>query len=1034
MAYEKKLIEGNFPCGQVGAETRRERSASNMLPPVYYLHVWWARRPLTPSRAAILGSILPADTKADDFLKLLGIVKKQINICGHYWTLVGKNLGFIENLNHKEVVQINDSFLTALNKENKRRKIMENKLEKILFKYPYLENDKVFSAWKEDNIELEIPLLGTVLDVETVTANPAFINERIDFASSEIVRGVLGEEIRLDDEDRYGYSRAYETPINSLFNGITVLDPTAGGGSIPFEAIRLGCNVIANDLNPVATIIEKATFEFPLKYGVELIPFLELYGNKLINKVKSKVEKFFENPIDSINDGYLYYRTVICPHCGKKAPLLNSFALSQKRDGWMVVPNIEGDDVHFVPVRLVNGKGPNGENPEKGTVKLGVGTCVHCHQAISSEEIKRQAQDGKMEDTLYTIAAKRIQPKLDKQGNIMFYTSGSHKGEMRTETVSFFREPTKADFDALLLAKKALQEEWERWDSLGLIPKETILKGYNTNQILAYGVNKWIDMFTPRQLLGHVTAVEILSNMVSEILQEHGQDKGRAIIIYLQFMIDKCLDYNSRQTLWNAPRAAIAHTFTRHDFSLKWTFGEMVYTGDNSGLSWGKNQILKAYKELCDLVSCSTCKNVKVLNGSAADLAIEDSSVDVICIDPPYYNNVQYAELSDYFYVWQKLILKDLYPDVFSRRLTNKKDEAVANPFREGNVNAANEFYEQRMCEIFTECRRVLKNDGIMTMMFTHKTQDAWETLTKALIESGWVISSTFPVESEGIKGIYQNGMAATVSAIFISCRKRDSLDSEPSQWKGLTGTGVLPELQKAVEESLRSYEELHLNSVDEMVASYGSALKVLSENWPVMNERDELVTPTDAMKEASRIVAQYQLAKFTNQRIRTGDIIPEAEAAIVFLGIYGLGALPYDDALSVSKSLNMLLEQKSAGYTAKDRTVGYTSERTGRTRNDEEEGYYAPILKKGSKLRLALPEERNRNRIDKPQTEWDIMQGTILKYREGKVPVARNYLQTHAAGKEDTILGLLKVWQENCGNEGLKKEAERLLFGLNLR
>ena len=200
------------------------------------------------------------------------------------------------------------------------------------------------------------------------------------------------------------------------------------------------------------------------------------------------------------------------------------------------------------------------------------------------------------------------------------------------------------------------------------------------------------------------------------------------------------------------------------------------------------------------------------------------------------------------------------------------------------------------------------------------------------------------------------------------------------------------------------------------------------------MNEQDELLTPTDAMKEASRIVAQYQLAKFTNQRIRTGDIIPEAEAAVVFLGIYGLGALPYDDALSMSKSLNMMLEQKSAGYLARDRIVGYTAERTGRIRNDNEEGYYAPILKKGSKLRLALPEERSRGRIDKPQTEWDIMQGTILKYREGKVPVARNYLQTHAAGKEDIILGLLKVWQENCGVEDLKKEAERLIFGLNMR
>ena len=271
------------------------------------------------------------------------------------------------------------------------------------------------------------------------------------------------------------------------------------------------------------------------------------------------------------------------------------------------------------------------------------------------------------------------------------------------------------------------------------------------------------------QLLGHLTAMETLHNMMPEILAEHGQEKGTTIITYLQYMIDKCLDYNSRQTRWEYTRSVIKGTFGRHDFSLKWTFGEMIFTGINSGLAWGKSQVLDAYRGICELINYKTAKPATVLNGSAANIAIPDQSVDVICVDPPYYNNVQYAELSDYFYVWQKRTFRNLYPEVFGRRLTNKTDEAVANPVRDGGAKEADQVYEQRMREIFNECHRVLVDDGIITMMFTHKTQAAWETLTKALIESGWMITSAFPVHSEGANSTHQKDMAAAASSIFLA-------------------------------------------------------------------------------------------------------------------------------------------------------------------------------------------------------------------------------------------------------------------------
>ena len=1043
MAYEKRLIEGNFPCQQVGAETRRERGASSALPPINFLHVWWARRPLTASRAAVLGSILPADADTDEFVKKLGMVKKQVNIDGQYWTLVGKNLELIERDGENEYISYSPKFSTALEKERTRRKKMREKLEKIKEAVPEVTDDPIYKEWVKDNLDINyIPIFSSKKEFPVITsaANPAATNDRLNFSTSDIVKSALGEEIRLDNEDRYGYDRAYSSPCSPVNKGtITVLDPTAGGGAIPFEAIRLGCNVIANDLNPVASAIEIATLKYPAQYGISLINDLTKYANKLVSSVKEKCGEYYKDPVDSKNDGYLFCRYVTCPSCGERVPLLNAFVLQKKRDGWMVIPQKEGQSgskkVRFIPVRLKNGKGPNGEDPESGTVSKGTGRCIFCGQAIESEEIKRQARGeskyGTWSDELYCVVGVREQPKLDKNGNIQTYTSGPDKGKHKTEKVMFFREPTEADFDALERAKKALEENWNRWDEMGLIPTERIPEGHKTLELHRVGIHRWCDMFTPRQLLGLLTAEETLLNMITEIMAAEGEERGKAIVHYLQYMIDKCIDYNSRQTLWHAPRATIAHTFTRHDYSLKWTFGELIFTGPSSGLSWGVSQVLDSYKAICNLMGGSGNSSIRILNGSAANLDIKGKGVDVICVDPPYYNNVQYAELSDYFYVWQKRIFKNLYPDIFSRRLTNKNDEAVANPARDGSVKQANENYEKLMSDIFAECKRVLKDDGIMTMMFTHKTQAAWETLTRALIENGWIISSTFPVESEGTEGIHQKDLAAAASSIFIACRKRDITDSEPSVWSGFGGKGVLPELRKAVENSLHEYESLHLNAVDEMVASYGSALKVLSENWPVM-DGDELVTPIRAMKEAGTVVAQYQMTKLTSGKLSVDDVAPEAGVALTLFGIYGMSWFPFDDALSLSKSLNIRLETKAAGYHDEGRMIGINDEKRGKNKDiDEETGYFAPVIKKGSRLRLVFPEERIKRRLDAPQNEWDIMQGVIMAYREGDIPVARAYLKKHAEGYEEKIIGIMQVWADGCGSEELKKETRRILYGL---
>lgn len=1027
MAYEKKLIEGKFPCGVVGAETQRERGASSALPPLYFLHVWWARRPLTPSRAAILGSILPANTNPDDFVMELGIRKYQANICG-VWIDIPEKL-MIDNAYSlvwdKEVEKV-------VKEENKLRKELREICNALIDKAPHLVDNDGFKKLLKRSVPInEYPFLGNNnIETRIVPADPVWFNDIMSLCSEYGIRV----------PNLYGYDRAYKNAPSKLFNDLTVLDVTAGGGSIPFEALRLGCNVIANDLNPVASAIELATLKYPCEFGRALVDDLSKYGDVLLETVNKKLKDYYY-----LGDGnekvmsFLYNRTVTCPHCGERAPLLNAFALQKKADGWMVLPQIEGEKGHkkvrFVPVRLNKSKGPNGENPENGTVARGVGSCLHCGQVIENEEIKKQTKGlsefGECTNDLYCVVAKRLVPKLDKQGQPMIIKSGPDKGKVKMTEELFFREPVAADYDALKRAEKALQDNWDRWEDMNLIPTEKLPDGYNTAQPLSYGFVCWADMFIPRQLLAHLTAMETLQEMIPVLEHNLGEEKGHAVVHYLQYMIDKGLDYNSRQTRWHYSRGAMVGTFGRHDFGPKWSFGELVYCGDNSGLDWGKNQVIDAYSGICELIGSRKTGSIEVLNGSAASLDISANTVDVICLDPPYYNNVQYAEISDYFYVWQKRTFRDIYPEWFNRRLTNKEDEAVANPVRHGNLKKANNEYQNRMSEIFTECRRVLKDNGIMTMMFTHKTQEAWETLTKALIENGWIITAAFPVDSEAATSLTQKDVAAAASSIFIACRKRDMSKEEFSVWKGFGNTGVLPKLREAVRNSLKEFEVLKLNSVDEMVASYGSALKVLSENWPVM-DGDEQVTPIKAMREASTVVAQYQLTRLTNGVLSVSDVNAEAGIALTLFGIYGMNYLPYDDALSLSRSLNISLANKTAGYVVEGQMIGINAEVTGKNaNNDEFEGYFAPVVRKTNKLRLVKPEERAKKRLQKPQTEWDIMQGLVMAYREGEIPVARAYMDEHAQGKEDKVIGVLKVWADGCGSEELRKEAQRILFGL---
>jgi len=1079
-----RLIEAGFPCHQVGAETQRERGASSALPPLYYLHVWWARRPLTPSRAAILGATLPAETSTEDFLRALGIAKPVVQLpCGGEWTLVNPTmLGRVKWDADKAAgrFKVDTTVLSHFKKEVKRRAEMRNTLTDLAEAVPFVAEDPVLAGWRLANeafgsTELKI---DETFQVVRQIADAAAVQDRIALGKFDSVKAYNGgNKLKIDPEDLYGYDRAFTSDPPPAETPLTILDPTAGGGSIPFEALRLGHNVIANELNPVATVILHATLDFPRRFGPSLADNIQRFGDEMVIHVgdameevtpfcdlpkdqMAELQKHLEDYPDLIDDfsgpehdqtGLIYCRQVTCPHCGGQAPLLNSYWLSKEAGNrWAVEADAKSkQEVTLTPYRIDgNLSKAEADALDAGTVTDGNGTCLHCRQRIEGDDIKMQGRDesehGTMTDRLFCVVGVRYQPKLDRQGKTKRYGSGARKGELHLQKLRFFRSPTTRDFDALELADRRLKEKWDHFERLDLIPTEDIPAGHKTgdeggagsgtDKPLKLGTNKWYQMFTPRQLLGHLTLMEKLRELKPQILEELGAERGKAVVTYLQFAIDKGLDYNSRQTRWIYQRGQVAGTFSRHDFSFKWTFGEMVFSGPHTGPNWCVGQIVDAYNGIAKLVeNTNVSTDCRIVNGSGAGIAgVADASVDVVVNDPPYYNNLMYAELSDYFYVWQKRTLASIFPEQMSRYLTDKESEAVANSHRDGSSTRAEEVYEKLMSEIYTECHRVVKQDGRMVLMFTHKKQNAWETLTNALIGSGWILSATYPIDSEFGNSMHIKDNASAESSIFIVCRKRPANTAgDPALWKAMGGRGVQSRIVEAVKEGLVEFERLKLRPVDTMVASYGRALRVLSEKWPVM-DGDAPVSPLRAMNEASRVVAQHHIRKLTGGRLKVDDLAPEAAMAVTLYGICGTGEVRYDEALNISRSLNIALEARPAGYTADARSIGVATEVRGRRAGrDETDGYHAPLVRKNSKLRLALPEERSAKRLATPQHEWDVLQGLILRYREGDVPVARAYLKEHAELETAKVLDLLRVWTNEAGDADLRKEGETMLFGL---
>ncbi|MFB6188159.1 MAG: DUF1156 domain-containing protein, partial [Halobacteriaceae archaeon] len=677
------------------------------------------------------------------------------------------------------------------------------------------------------------------------------------------------------DEDQF--NELHKT-VQKTWNGElpTILDATAGGGSIPFESTRYEFPTIANELNPVASVILKAVLEHPRVDG-DLSDEIRKWGEKINKQVRSELDEYFPSESNEKPLEYLWAHTATCPDCGLEVPLSPDWWLDKESgsEGIAAKPNTSSnsDQVEFEIVELPTDVTKSEYDPTDGTVSRGSGTCPRCGVAIEGDEIKEQAQNDGLGYQLYAIRYE----DLSKKG-------GRH-----------FRSPRDKDIQGVEKAREAVENDPE----LANLLNSEIPEGQKTDEPRRYGIYEWRDMYSPRQLLVHYTYWQVFEEVKSEIRKEYSEDVAEAILVYLALTSDKALDYNSKMCSWHHGRTLIRNSFERHDFSFKWSFAESNLSAEGLGYEWALNSVIESYEELHDYIKHSGASS-QVLQEDARKLSIADESIDAIILDPPYYDNVMYSELSDFFYVWMRKYLDDIYPDFFQSVLTNKEDEAVANQAKFDNIASedtskrelAKEDYEDKMTEIFSEMHRVLSDDGIFTLMFTHKKTEAWDTLTKALIKSGFSVMATHPISTESPRSLHQSGKNAAQSTILLSSEKRDATNEQPTLWED-----VKRETRHAARDRAKELDEQESEfaKVDMVLASFGPTLRVFTEHYPVVDEEGNEITPQVALDEARDAVTSYLNDKYLNTGIK--DVDPKTEWYVHAWLMFEAQRFPYDEA-----------------------------------------------------------------------------------------------------------------------------------------
>jgi putative DNA methylase len=645
-----------------------------------------------------------------------------------------------------------------------------------------------------------------------------------------------------------------------------VVDPFAGGGAIPLEALRVGADAFASDLNPVSVLLNKVVLEYIPKYGQKLADEVRRWGEWIKVEAEKDLAQFYPHDPDGATPvAYLWARTITCegPGCGAEVPLLRSLWLAKKGSQSVALKISSNQEERHVDFEIIHEA--QDQDVGHGTVKRGSATCPICGYTTPVVSVRRQLKDrcgGAGDARLFCVVT----------------TQSGNQGR-------FFRLPTERDIETVQKAATELEKRKAKHQGLlSLVPVEPLPLMSGVFNAPIYGHNTWGSLFTPRQALALAELTFLVSNAKLQIEKELPADLSVAVYTVLSLAIGRIADIGNSLCIWKASMSQVIHLFTRQAVPMLWDFAEASFLSDAAGdfktTITNMSRILdrESLKYSAGFISCD----------SATAHPLSDDSADALITDPPYYNAVPYADLSDFFYVWLRRVLRECYPQLFSTELSPKEDEicemAGWDPIRYSYKTK--NFFESRMQCALEEGRRILKPEGIGIIVFAHKSTSGWEAQLQALINSGWKVTGSWPIDTELANRLRARNSAVLASSIHLVCRPREnsngSIRDEVGDWRN-----VLQELPERIHAWLPRLAKEGVVGADAIFSCLGPALEIYSRYSRVEKASGEQVPLPEYLVEVWAAVSREALST-----IFSGDTTSfEEDARLTAMWLWTLSA-----------------------------------------------------------------------------------------------------------------------------------------------
>lgn len=776
-----------------------------------------------------------------------------------------------------------------------------------------------------------------------------------------------------------------------------VLDPFGGGGAIPLEALRLGCETYSNDLNPVAVLIQKCTLEYPQKYGKlvkrkvksgtlgmdeeeEINPLLEdvkKWGDWVLKEAKKEIGKFYPEEKDgSIPVGYIWARTIPCqnPSCGAEIPLMRQFWLAKKVKKKVVLfPYVENGNVNFKIVGDGYEAMPDGFDPSKGTVARAVATCPVCGGTVDANTTRRLFQEGKAGQCMVAAV-------LRKPGQ-----SGKR-----------YRIATQKDMKIFKEAAEYLKEKREKlmlqW-GMDPVPDEPTPEGKGRGaerafSVRNYGLNSWGDLFNARQKLALITFAEKVRQAHGEMLKAgYEEEYAKTVVGYLGLILSRHSSYNATLCWWEPLGERSFNVFGRQALPMVFDHSEQNPFGNLTG-NWKlqtniTGEIIEHFSNIKNNIPSV------VTQSSATSLPHPGNFFDAIFTDPPYYDNVPYSYLSDFFYVWLKRTVGGLYPELFSTPLTPKKNEIVAYSSGPGGWKDGKAFFEDMLKKSFQEIHRVLKPDGIAVIVYAHKSTEGWETLINSLLDSGLIMTGAWPLHTEMATRLRAQDSATLASSIYIVARK---MERQPTGFYN----DVREELKRYLNTKLERLWKEGIGGGDFFIAAIGSAIEVFGKYEKVMDYEGTIVRADRMLEDVRLIATDYAVRQILHNGF-SEDISDLTRFYVLYRWNYGGAKVQFDEArkLAQSCSIDLANEWSRPGFIKKEKEF----------------------------IRVLGPQERDFSKQKDASKLIDVLHRILLLWEKGKRNEMIRLLQESGFGEREAFFRVAQAVSETLSKDDKEKK-----------